>query len=748
MTSKFRLLFVLTVLLLFAATSHAVLFRTGPSDVPSPPGNGFPLWYQDTAGLVLDLCLPANQAQLDAGICLILPPDQDPVEGINLPLVFPTNFPEESFWWNAGALIDLPGGNRAVLVLGLEATFNGGVPAVNDQISFGRIRIVVDAPVDGNYTVTHPYGVKEFPDVIAGKRAIAFTDDIGIGTPGDFSGALQSGIGPFLVAADAPGGSPLPLVTIGGDQFLSDTLLPEFVTGSPTGNNFFEVCTDNSLGLDGAGGSQCATIDQFSLMGKVHQGAIGSPLKIDSATYSRDATSAQVDVFATAIPGPGAANPVLSVGDAAGTAMSSVLMAGPTTLGQYYGQGLPPAADTLPAAVIVTNSADNPPSSVTGNLVDEVTIIQAVYNPAGTGTLTIRATSSDKLLPPQLFAIGLPGSGTGSDALLPVGGTDPPEQQLAAFPVGAVPPATVTVISDAGGQDTEAVVTIQGPAFPTGGPVAVDDNVSVEAGTTPVVIDVLFNDVGFDVTTVQILSGPANGTAVDSGTGIVTYTPTNTAFVGDDTFTYTVRTAPGGLESNVATVTVTTTAPTGGAAPIASPDGPFTVEVGATLTIPVTDLLANDSPNGGIIDPTSFAIVSVTGGVATVTAGVVDYVAGPSDGTFGFEYTVANTSGPPSAAALVTVSVVQAETVTVTRAEFKQNAGEWRVEGTSSIPGPNTITIFLQPNGGGTELGTAVVDGLGNWEFREKQSTTSDEGTTISVVSSFGTTINATLTIR
>lgn len=240
-------------LLCVASPAPALLFRVGPVKVPAPPAHGFPAWYQDTTGLVLDLCLPANQVQLDAGVCLILPPDQDPVAGLNLPLVFPTNFPEEAFWWNASALITFPAGGRSTLLLGLEAAFGGGGPAINDQFSFGRIRVIVDAPVDGTYTVTHPYGVEHFPAVPAGKGAITFTSDIGIGAPGDFTGALQSGIGPFLVATTAPGGEPQPLVTIGGEQFLSDTLLPVFVTGSPFGTNYFEICVTPPVNLDGAG---------------------------------------------------------------------------------------------------------------------------------------------------------------------------------------------------------------------------------------------------------------------------------------------------------------------------------------------------------------------------------------------------------------------------------------------------------------------------------------------------------------
>src|SRR5262249_1132650 len=159
----------------------------------------------------------------------------------------------------------------------------GGGPALNEQISFGRIRVIVDAPVSGTYTVTHPYGVEHFPDVPAGKRAITFPSDIGIGAPRGFTGALPSRSAPRPGAATGPGGGPLPLVTIGGEQFLSDTLVPVFVTGSPFGTYYFDVCVTPPANLDGAG-HPCIRVSEFTLMGKVHAGAVGSPLTVTEAT--------------------------------------------------------------------------------------------------------------------------------------------------------------------------------------------------------------------------------------------------------------------------------------------------------------------------------------------------------------------------------------------------------------------------------------------------------------------------------
>jgi hypothetical protein len=419
--------------------------------------------------------------------------------------------------------------------------------------------------------------------------------------------------------------------------------------------------------------------------------------------------------------------------------MPSKLMNGPTNLGQYYGQSIPPAAGAIPAAVVVTNVADNPPSSVTRSLVDEVTITQASYDPA-TGTLSITATSSDKgdpgappttpaILPPQLSAIGLPGSDTGSEPLLPVGGADPAQQRLTYQipgplpPGGPVPPFAVTVVSSAGGNDAEVITTVAGGSFRAGGPVAVDDSVSLAAGSAAsVTINVLANDFGFDPATLQIRSQGTNGTAVITAPGVITYTFITNTFIGDDAFTYTVRSAAGGLSSNVATVTVTTTEPTGGPAPIAVNDGPFSVRVNAALVITAASLTANDSPNGGVIDPASIQIVpgSVTGGTAGVNPanGDVTFTAGATPGSFGFQYTLANTNGQRSAPAQVSITVVPAtDVIAIVQARFRTGIRRWDVTGTATIPGPgNTVTVRLVRTG--AVIGAANVDAAGAWSLR------------------------------
>jgi hypothetical protein len=91
-------------------------------------------------------------------------------------------------------------------------------------------------------------------------------------------------------------------------------------------------------------------------------------------------------------------------------------------------------------------------------------------------------------------------------------------------------------------------------------PVANDDSTSVPSGSA-INIDVLANDTddgSLAVSTVSIVTAPANGRALIEANGTITYT-SNTDFVGSDTVTYSVLDNFNGV-SNTATVTITVTA--------------------------------------------------------------------------------------------------------------------------------------------------------------------------------------------
>jgi hypothetical protein len=211
-------------------------------------------------------------------------------------------------------------------------------------------------------------------------------------------------------------------------------------------------------------------------------------------------------------------------------------------------------------------------------------------------------------------------------------------------------------VCDTGGLCDEATVSVTVTPV-NDAPVATDDNIGA-VEDMPVTVDVLANDGDpdgdLDPTSVQVLTGPSNGSvAVDPVTGEVTYTP-DPNFWGSDSFTYQVCDT-GGL-CDVATVTLNVAAVND--PPVAIDDAVGVVE-DTPVVVPV---LANDSdPDGpSDLDPGSVTVTSgPTNGTVSVdpTTGEVTYTPDPNfNGTDTFTYEVCDV-GPPRACATATVTV-------------------------------------------------------------------------------------------
>jgi hypothetical protein len=203
------------------APAHAALTATGPV----VPRHGFPEYYQDASGLRLALCV-----ENDDPFCTSTAPNAGPATVSSDPAQM--NFPDETFYWSADALIDKRTvGVRARLVLAQEAAFVNDAAAAGEQMTFGRIRVRIDgARPNAAYTVTHPYGTER---LTADKRGrISFTDDVGCAAaPCDFTAAQATRIGPFLrwdpkSAPAAPAG------------YVGNPLKEHTVVGSPRGAAF------------------------------------------------------------------------------------------------------------------------------------------------------------------------------------------------------------------------------------------------------------------------------------------------------------------------------------------------------------------------------------------------------------------------------------------------------------------------------------------------------------------------------
>lgn len=219
------------------------------------PANGYPISYTDGQGTVLQPCLTNN------GLCLI----DAAVELLDPAQPFPLNyggtFPEEFFYWAGQADLTTNAGGSALLVMAIEGAFANGPVAPGDQVVFARLRVRADNLVAGStYHITTPYNEFDAVATGSGTRGINVTFDIGIDTPGVFTGPLDpaSPIGPYLRWDTG-----LPIFDVAGNQYLGDPNVEHTVTGSPTGNNLFRIDGPN---VGGPGINRVET-NLFSVMG-------------------------------------------------------------------------------------------------------------------------------------------------------------------------------------------------------------------------------------------------------------------------------------------------------------------------------------------------------------------------------------------------------------------------------------------------------------------------------------------------
>ncbi|HYG27018.1 MAG TPA: Ig-like domain-containing protein [Caulobacteraceae bacterium] len=148
---------------------------------------------------------------------------------------------------------------------------------------------------------------------------------------------------------------------------------------------------------------------------------------------------------------------------------------------------------------------------------------------------------------------------------------------------------------------------------------------------------------------VTSVSSPANGSAAFSGASVVTYTP-GSAYVGPDSFTYTITDARGAARTASVSVTVTDTN---------NPPNAVNDALAAQMNTAITfDPRVNDAdPNGDLL--TVASVTAPAHGTAAVMAGsAIQYT--PATGYMGadsFSYTLSDgKGGSDSATVNVTVS--------------------------------------------------------------------------------------------
>jgi hypothetical protein len=408
--------------------------------------------------------------------------------------------------------------------------------------------------------------------------------------------------------------------------------------------------------------------------------------------------------------------------------------------GLFFGHRL--TGTTVPPVVVLTAtdpSGTTRPTAVSSKVSDVVKVQTARYS-WDNRSLLIEATSSDEVVVPDMVAQGY-GRLTKSGTL----------QRLTVADLSQ-PPATVTIKSASGGNDTEPVVVV-GTAPDTGenqAPVGVADSGSTTFGV-PITLNVLTNDDdpdGDTPLTITALTQPAaeQGTVALSGTTAVVYTPPAVVNAPlTTTFTYKAQDAKG-LAATAATTVTITVAPN--QPPVAVADAIATLGV----SIPI-NVLANDTdPEGNVpLAIASFTQPPATRGSVTSNGTVLTYnppATVTTAFTTTFTYFARDSFGAQSTTpATVTVQVSPrpaAENFAVTAATVtarSNNRFNWDFSGTSSVTTGNTITVQVTTPTGLVTLGSTTVPLTGRWRLTVSNSTTviPSANPTATITSSQGT---------
>jgi hypothetical protein len=477
---------------------------------PAHPDNGFPMWFEDSSGMRLELVTDADP--MAPAIADLQTPGAD--------VSFPGNYPDEAFYFMAEAQLPVGGEGvegRARVIMAIEAAFGGvGLPNPKARVVFARLRVRMDDVKPGQkYVITHPYGVIDDPLLTADDNGRFFhTFDLGI-VENDCTAVLRSGqIAPFLQwDTGAPGG------------YIGDGVTDHKVTGSPFGTNFVRI--EGPRIREGGGTPDPADLgnmdkvwtDLFSIQGRI---AKQSGVEPRSVTVGDTGAGFRISAQANSAP--------LQQLELVGDGFRIDLIGN----GRDY-SGIATVA-TFPANLKLVNRTDSPPTVVPVVPTDAVYIERAQYD-AAAQSLTVAARSSNSTAVLTLAATGAV--------------VDANPKVFAGL--GACP-AELVITSSLGGMARQAVELVGAPGA----------NLGVAAGaaatlTTRVGKETILDGKGSRLATAfqWTQTGGAAVALTDAATAQAKFTPTTTGLLQ---FTLTVQ-GSGGPDSATVNVTVNAALP-------------------------------------------------------------------------------------------------------------------------------------------------------------------------------------------
>ena len=590
----------------------------------------------------------------------------------------------------------------------------------------------------------------------------------------------------------------------------SNPLVPAEIKAMPLSN--YVAVSGPGVADGNCAQTQFVSTTQFSLLGRFFEGVIPSRSSVDRATYrvvdtNNDGTpeTFQIGTWASATQEVGRPVPQLSTrlwytdpNNPASTS-AELAMTGTTAASVAPPAGILPTPEyrffegntsatqlsgttALPGPVYTNDRVrvltDTPTTSQDVALVDEVRVTQAAWN-ATAKTLTVAAESGAFLQTAtptggsavnaicskpclQLDNYGLPLTDVAPGAApidfnMKTAATAKTAVATIVIPNVQTPPAYIRVTSSAGGaavQKVKLASTAAAPSFAFN-----SDSVTIPSGT-PVIIDVLANDIGVNATpALQICTAASAGTCAvpNPATACVvgTASPNCTTLGGrislvgnsvqyvpplnrtgvTDTFYYQAATIAGATSLARAQVAVTIVSVTG--APDAKDDISLTTAANRAITV---DVLANDfAPAGANAatlritqEPCNLTTGTCSPGTAnfTTTPGKLVFTP-PSAGNWNLAYTFTDNAGVLADQGLVAVTAQAQEVVIILNAPaYGGTAPNGTIDATGllSTGSGKTLELWLPPAGvtngclnpgGGTKLGTLTTGLLGSWRFNK-----------------------------
>lgn len=250
---------------------------------------------------------------------------------------------------------------------------------------------------------------------------------------------------------------------------------------------------------------------------------------------------------------------------------------------------------------------------------------------------------------------------------------------------------------------------------------------------------------------------PSGGRATYDGSVEAAVTLDGSGSINGDSYAWTQTSGPSVTLTDADQKVATFTAPAqeatlGFQLTVSGPAGSSTDDVLVTVqavTTPVADAGADQTgvlaDNTVLLDASnstgaaSFAWTQVSGTSVTLTnadTSRASFTMPATSSPLVFRVTITGPAGTASDEVTITA---QLDTLTISRAEYRSDQQQWRIDGTATILDDNVVSVYVGSSASGALIGSAQVDPLdGSFDVRVRGSAVPPSGSTVFVQSTRG----------